>query len=381
MKNINQIIDFIKNEYNNESYVPLHRPIFMGNEKEYLNYCIDSSYVSSVGNYVTDFEKSLADYCGVKYAVACVNGTNALHLSLLSLNIKNNDEVITQPISFIATANSILYSGAKPIFIDVDLATMSLCPKKLEEFLMNNTYSKDNICFNKISGNPIRACIPVHIFGRSCLIEEISEICKKYNIELIEDAAEALGSFYKTKHLGSFGRIGMISFNGNKIITTGGGGAIITNDKKIAQKIKHLSTQAKISHPWDYFHDELGYNYRMPNINAAIGLAQLENLDFFVSKKRLLSRKYKKLFSRLKIKFFKERKYEKSNYWLNCILLKDLSERNKFLEITNSNNLQCRPIWGLINEMPHFKIYQCENIDNSKWLSERIVCIPSSVNL
>ena len=218
----------------------------------------------------------------------------------MSLDIKNNDEVITQPISFIATANSILYSGAKPIFIDVDLATMSLCPK---------------ICT-----------------GIQALIEEISEICKKYNIELIEDAAEALGSFYKTKHLGSFGRIGMISFNGNKIITTGGGGAIITNDKKIAQKIKHLSTQAKISHPWDYFHDELGYNYRMPNINAALGLAQLENLDLFVSKKRLLSTKYNKLFSSLKIKFFKERKYEKSNYWLNCILLKDLSERNKFLE-------------------------------------------------
>jgi len=277
-----EIIQFIRKTFKSEDFIPLHAPTFSGNEKKYLNECIDSTFVSSVGKFVNLFEEEIAQYARAKHAIVCVNGTNALQISMIASGVVEGDEVITQPLIFIATANAISYLNAKPLFIDVDRDTMGLSPKSLELYLKENAELIDGSCFNKKTKRRIKACIPMHTFGFACKIDEIKEICDRYNIVLIEDAAEALGSYYKGKHLGTYGKLGVISFNGNKIITTGGGGIIITDDKALAKKIKHLTTQAKIPHPWEYRHDEIGYNFRMPNINAALGLAQLEQLDDFL---------------------------------------------------------------------------------------------------
>ncbi|WP_405224946.1 LegC family aminotransferase [Dokdonia sp. Asnod1-B02] len=362
-----------------EDYIPLHIPHFSGNEKKYVSECIDTTFVSSVGKFVDQFEIELAKYTGAKRCVVCVNGTNAIHLALEVHGIGAGDEVITQPLTFIATVNAIAYTGATPVFVDVDKDTMGMSPSSLQFFLETQTEIKDGKTYNKTSGSQIKACLPMHTFGHAVYIEEIKELCDKYNIVLIEDAAESIGSFYKGKHLGRFGAIGTFSFNGNKTMTTGGGGALITDDIELADRIKHLSTQAKIPHKWKYEHDAIGYNYRMPNINAALGLAQLENLGYILGQKRMLAYNYKDFFENLEFDFFKERPFEESNFWLNAIILKDKAQQQEFLEYTNSNGIMTRPIWELMCDMNMFKDNQCTDLSNARWLVDRVVNIPSSV--
>lgn len=375
-----EFIDCVRNIYSTKK-IPLHEPKFIGNEKKYLNQCIDSSFVSSVGKFVDEFEKKIARYTGAKYAVATTNGTSALHISLILAGVEQDDEVITQPLNFVASCNAISYCKAKPIFVDVDKDTMGLSPKALRSFLKNNTKIKDKKCINKKTNKVIRACVPMHSYGHPCRIDEIKKILKKYYIFLIEDAAESLGSFYKNKHTGTFGKLGVISFNGNKIITAGGGGCILTNDKILANKAKHLTTTAKLPHKWDFYHDKIGYNYRMPNLNAALLLAQLENLKYFLKNKRELAKKYQIFFKDSDIDFFEEPKHCKSNYWLNVIILKNKSMRDQFLKKTNFNGIMTRPAWILMNKLPMFKNTQSDNLKNAKWLSDRVVNIPSSVTL
>lgn len=377
----NKILTFIRKSFKGKGgeFIPLHVPNLNGNEKKYLNECIDSTFVSSVGKFVNSFEEKVAEYTEAKHAIVCVNGTNALHLALLLVGVDNGDEVITQPLTFIATTNAITYANAKPVFVDVDRDTMGMSPEALKKFLKENAKLRDGVCYNKITSNRIKACMPMHTFGHACRIDEIVNICREYNIELVEDAAEAMGSIYKGKHLGTFGRISAISFNGNKIMTTGGGGIILTNDDELANKAKHLSTQSKVPHKWEYVHDNIGFNYRMPNINAALGLAQLERLDFFLEKKRKLAKDYNDFFREESIDFFQERETEKCNFWLNAIILKNKEERDIFLEESNKSGVMTRPIWQLMNKLPMFKDNVKGDLTNSEWLEERVVNIPSSV--
>lgn len=377
----NKIIKFIKKKYRKKNFIPLHEPKFIGNEKKYLNKCVDSTFVSSVGNFVNDFEKKIASYVGSKYAIATSNGTSALHISLLLAGVDKNAEVITQPLNFVASCNAINYCGAKPIFVDVDIDTMGLSPKALELFLKKNTKIVKKKCVNKKTGKIIKACVPMHTFGHPCKIDQIKKICKKNYIILVEDAAESVGSYYKGKHLGIFGKLGVLSFNGNKIITSGGGGCILTDNKFLAKKAKHLTTTAKTFHPWDFNHNAIGYNYRMPNLNAALLIAQLEKLNDFIEDKRKLATEYANFFESTKFKFFKEPKESKSNYWLNCIIFKNQFQRNEFLKASNASGIMTRPIWKLMNRLPMFKNSQYEDLRNSKWLEKRVVNIPSSSRL
>ena len=375
------VINFIQKTYQTKGFIPLHEPKFIGNEKKYLNECIDSAFVSSVGKFVDEFEEKIAKYTGAKYAVATSTGTSALHISLLLANVEQNDEVITQPLTFVATCNAIIYCGAQPIFIDVDKDTMGLSPTALKDFLENNTLVKNQQCVNNKTGKVIKACVPMHTFGHPCRIDEIKDICDKYHIFLIEDAAESLGSVYKNIHTGTYGQMGVMSFNGNKIITAGGGGCIITSDKTLAKKAKHLTTTAKVPHKWDFYHDMVGYNYRMPNLNAALLVAQLENLNNFIHGKRKLANVYETFFNSTNYVFVKESMDSKSNYWLNSILLKNKQQRDEFLGETNSSGIMTRPIWTLMNKLPMFERAQCGNLKNSEWLEDRVVNIPSSVIL
>ena len=373
------VINFIQETYQTKSLIPLHEPKFVGNEKKYLNECIDSTFVSSVGKFVDKFEEKIASYTGSKYAIATSNGTSALHISLLLADVDQNSEVITQPLTFVATCNAISYCGAQPIFLDVDKDTMGLSPSALKEFLEKNTIIKNQRCINNKTGKVIKACVPMHTFGHPCRIDEIKEICDKHHVFLIEDAAESVGSIYKGKHTGTFGQVGVMSFNGNKIITAGGGGCIVTNDKALAKKAKHLTTTAKIPHKWDFNHDMVGYNYRMPNLNAALLVAQLENLDNFISSKRKLANVYEAFFRSIDYAFVKEPMESKSNYWLNSILLKNKQQRDEFLNETNLQNVMTRPVWTLMNKLPMFKHAQCGDLINAEWLEDRVVNIPSSV--
>lgn len=374
-------INCVRNIYGTKKNIPLHDPKFFGNEKRYLNQCIDSSFVSSVGKFVDEFEKKIARYTGAKYSVATTNGTSALHISLILAGVEQDDEVITQPLNFVASCNAISYCKARPVFIDVDIDTMGLSPKALRSFLKNNTKIKNKKCINKKTNKVIRACVPMHSYGHPCRIDEIKKILRKHYIFLIEDAAESLGSFYRNKHTGTFGKLGVISFNGNKIITAGGGGCILTNDKILANKAKHLTTTAKIPHKWDFYHNMIGYNYRMPNINAALLIAQLEKLNYFLKNKRELAKKYHNFFKDTDIDFFWEPNHCKSNFWLNVIILKNKSMRDQFLKKTNSNGIMTRPPWILMNKLPMFKNTQSDNLKNAKWLCDRIVNIPSSVRV
>ncbi len=374
-----QTLDFIKSKFPSQEYIPLHEPRFNGNEKKYVLDCIDSTFVSSVGKYVDDFEKQLAAYTGAKYAVACVNGTAALHMGMLVAGVKRNDIVITQPLSFIATCNAIAYIGASHLFIDVDIDTMGLSPDKLKAYLTEFAEKKsDGYSYHKTTGQKIAACVPMHTFGHPCRIDELASICKEYAIALVEDAAESIGSYYKNKHTGTFGVVGTFSFNGNKIITSGGGGAIVTDDEQLAKKAKYLTTQAKVPHRWDFVHDEIGYNYRMPNINAALMVAQLEQLDVFLKSKRVLADEYEKHFAGTNILFVKEQEHSKSNYWLCSILLKDKTTRDAFLQYTNDNGVMTRPVWQLMNKLVMFKDAMHGNLDNAEEIENRLVNIPSS---
>lgn len=378
-----EIVSFIRDTYNKpEGFIALHEPLFVGNEKKYIEECIDSTFVSSVGKFVDRFEVDMARFTGAKKAVVCVNGTNALQMALLLSGVKQNDEVITQPLTFIATANAISYCGAHPVFVDIDKDTLGLSPKALEAFLSQNTEQKTEGCYNKTTNRKIAAIVPMHTFGHPCCIEEIAEICNQYRIELVEDAAESLGSYYKGQHTGTFGKIGVVSFNGNKIITTGGGGMLLFNDEKLAAKAKHLTTQAKVPHPWEFVHDEIGYNYRMPNINAAMGVAQLEQIGFFLKAKRQMAKAYKNFFADKKgITYVIEPENTRSNYWLNAILLDNRNERDAFLEYTNKQGIMTRPVWELMNRLPMFQNSQCGDLSNAEWIADRLVNITSSVIL
>lgn len=375
-----ETIAFIKELYHADR-VFLHEPLFIGNEKKYLNECIDSTFVSSVGKFVDRFEEMVAEYTGAKKAVVCVSGTNALHMAMLLVGVERDDEVITQPLTFIATANAISYIGAYPVFIDVDLDTMGLSPVKVKEWLQKNAEIRNGVCFNKETGRRIKVCIPMHTFGHPVHLNELVEVCAEYHIELVEDAAESLGSFYKEQHTGTFGKVGVISFNGNKTITTGGGGMLLFQDEELAKFAKHLTTQAKVPHRWEFIHDHIGYNYRMPNINAALGCAQMEHLQEFVDNKRDLANLYAKFFRDTDITFFTEPFDCKSNYWLNVVLMKDKATRDQFLEETNDAGVMTRPIWQLMNRLPMFQNCQCGDLSNAEWLEARVVNIPSSVRL
>ncbi|WP_395947044.1 LegC family aminotransferase [Caedibacter taeniospiralis] len=375
-------IEFVKSLYPKQDFIPLHEPRFIGNEKKYLNECIDSTFVSSVGKFVDQFEEMLADKLGAKYAVASVNGTAALHISLLLSGVEQDDEVITQPLTFIATCNAIAYCKAHPVFVDVDLDTMGMSAQAVRSFLVANASLEGDVCYNKLTGGRIRACIPMHTFGHPCRIDEIRQICDKYHIKVIEDVAESLGSTYKGKHLGNFGHIAAMSFNGNKIVTSGGGGAIITNDEALAKKAKHLTTTAKLKHPWKFEHDCVGYNYRMPNLNAALLCAQLENLDRFLANKREVAKSYQSFFNgRDWAGFVTEPKGAASNYWLNAILLNNVEARDEFLKITNAAGVMTRPVWTLMNQLSMYANAFHGSIENAVKLEKAIVNIPSSVRV
>lgn len=374
-----EIVSFIKSLYPGRDYIPLHEPCFRGNEKKYLEECIDSTFVSSVGKFVDAFERKVEEYTGAKKAIVMVNGTEALHFALKLVGVRQNDEVITQPLTFIATANAIVYCNAQPVFIDVDLNTLGMSPVSLLSFLEKYAEIRDNECFNRQTGRRIKACVPMHTFGHPCIIDEIVTICNNWYIEVVEDAAESIGSTYKGNHTGTFGHIGVLSFNGNKTITTGGGGMLITNDEELANRAKYLSTQAKVPHPWEYFHDEIGYNYRMPNLNAALGLAQMERIDILIDTKRKLAEKYRVFFKNLQIPFISETENTFSNYWLNAILLNNREERDAILKYTNENGIMTRPAWCLMSKLPMFNDHLAFNIFNALYIEDRLINIPSSV--
>ena len=376
-----KITDFIHDLYGAPE-VPLHAPCFIGNEKKYLTECVDTTFVSSVGQFVDRFEEKMAQYTGAARAVTCVNGTNALHLALLLVGVARGDEVLTQALTFIATCNAIRYIDAHPVFLDVDQSTMGLSPDAMREWLSRNAEVKDSQCFNKNTQRRIKACVPMHTFGHPARIDEIAAVCEEYHIELVEDAAESLGSLYKGQHTGLFGRVGVISFNGNKTITTGGGGMLLLNNEELGAQAKHLTTQAKVPHRWEFIHDRIGYNYRMPNINAALGCAQLEHLEEFVLNKRETAEKYHAFFATIDdMDYFLEPENCRSNYWLNTILLKDRQAQQDFLQYTNAHGIMTRPAWQLMNRLEMFKGCETDGLKHTQWLEERIVNIPSSVNL
>lgn len=374
------VVSFIHQLYGTDDFVPLHAPLFIGNEKKYLNECIDTTFVSSVGKFVDRFEEMFASYTGTKKAVVCVSGTNALHMAMLLVGVERDDEVLTQALTFIATCNAISYIGARPVFIDVDKETMGLSPKAVKAWLEKNAEIKSNQCFNRNTGHRVKCCVPMHTFGHPVQIDELTALCNEWHIELVEDAAESIGSFYKGQHTGTFGKVGAISFNGNKTITTGGGGMLLFQDEELGQLAKHLTTQAKVPHRWKFVHDHIGYNYRMPNINAALGCAQMENLERYVENKRETAERYKSFFQSISgINFFTEPDNCRSNYWLNVVLLKDKMAQQEFLEYTNEHGIMTRPVWELMNRLPMFQDCQTDDLRNTEWLAERIVNIPSSV--
>lgn len=385
MKKINnsEIVSFIREIYNTSSneIVSLHEPRFISDEKELLNNCIDSTYVSTVGKYVSEFEKILQDFTGAKHAISTSNGTSALHVSILAADIQPKDEIITQAFTFVATCNAIKYSLAEPVFVDISKNTLGMCPKSLLNWLHNNAEEKNGSFFNKNSGSKISAVMPMHTFGHPCEIKEISDICKEYKLALIEDTAEALGSYYENKHLGTFGDIGTLSFNGNKIITTGGGGAVITNDDKLANKIRHLSTTARLKTKYTFDHDEVGYNYRMPNLNASLGIAQMKKIKYFIDTKREVASNYKEFFDNSNIHFYDEPNNAKSNFWLNVLIFENALLRDEALEYTNKNNIITRPPWKLMTKLKMFSDCEKSEITNSEDLESRILNIPSSVPL
>lgn len=377
-----QIISFIKDVYGIEGCVSLSVPQFVGNEKKYLEECIDTTFVSSVGKFVDRFEEMVAEYTGAKKAVVCVSGTNALHMAMMLVGVERDDEVLTQALTFIATCNAISYIGAHPVFIDVDKDTMGLSPKAVKAWLEVHAEIKNNTCYNKTTGRRVKCCVPMHTFGHPVHIDELVEICQEWHIELVEDAAESIGSFYKGKHTGTFGKVGAISFNGNKTITTGGGGMLLFMDEELAQLAKHLTTQAKVPHRWEFVHDHIGYNYRMPNINAAVGCAQMEYLEEFVLNKRETATKYAEFFKNMEdIEFFTEPNGCRSNYWLNALILKDKETQLEFLQQTNDNGVMTRPIWELMTRLPMFKYCQNDGLENTIWFADRVVNIPSSVRI
>lgn len=379
MGTIKNTISFIKDTFKTNEFIPLHEPRFIGNEKKYLMNTIDTTFVSSVGAFVDSFEEMIQKITQTKKAVAVVNGTAGIQVALKLVGVKANDEVITQALTFVATANAIAYNNASPIFLDVDLDTMGLSPVAVNNFLEEFGELRDDGCYNKKTGKRIAACLPMHTFGFPVRLDELIKVCEKWSIPIVEDAAESLGSVYKGKPTGSFGDVGVFSFNGNKIVTCGGGGAIVSNNVVLGEKAKYLTTTAKKPHPYEYYHDELGYNFRMPNLNAALACAQLESLDTFLVNKRNLANEYANFFKKQNIQFRTEMTNTKANYWLMCVELESKSERDLFLKETNEAKVMTRPIWQLMFRLPMYKDCQKDEQLNALFLEERIVNIPSSV--
>lgn len=375
---LQSFVSFSRSIYGKD-FIPLHRPVFEGNEKQYLIDCIDSNFVSSVGAKVVEFEQQMAAFTGAAYAIATVNGTAALHVALELVGVQPDDEVISQALTFIATCNALSYAGAHPVFVDVDRDTLGMSPDALRKFLLQHAEVRNGQAFNKASGRRLAACVPMHTFGHPCRIEEIVAICDEYGIPVVEDAAESLGSYVGERHTGTFGKIATLSFNGNKVITTGGGGMLITNDAELAARAKHITTTAKVPHPYEFVHDEIGYNYRLPNLNAALGCAQMERLPEFLAVKADVARRYAEFFAAQGMTFMRAPEGTTSNYWLNCIVLDSLQERDAFLEFTNSRGVMTRPVWRLMTHLPMFSHCQHDGLANSLWLEERVVNIPSSV--
>lgn len=372
------VINFIKDLYPNQDFIPLHAPVFNGNEKKYLLETIDSTFVSSVGPFVDKFEGMMREYTGAKYAIAVVNGTAALHISLILAGVGQGDIVITQALSFIATCNAISYVGAEPAFVDVDSKRMGMSLDSLKIFL-SEIKLVNGIPIHQPTGKRVGACVPMHTFGFPVEIDKIVEMCSQFNIPVIEDAAESIGSTYKFKHTGTFGLLGTYSFNGNKTITCGGGGIIVTNDETLGPLAKHLTTQAKKPHRWEFVHDHIGYNYRCPNLNAALACAQLEQLEFFIENKRKTADLYKSFFENLDIQFSNEPLDSRSNYWLNSIVLSSNEERDSFLAQTNDSGIMTRPIWTLMHKLEMFKTSYALNLDNSLAFEATLVNLPSSL--
>ena len=379
MADFKEIISFIKEKFSSDAFIPLHVPKFIGNEKKYVLETIESTFVSSVGAFVDQFESMMTQITATNKAVAVVNGTAGIQVALRLVGVKLGDEVLTQALTFVATANAIAYCNAHPVFLDVDIDTMGLSPKAVENFLNEYGDLHDDGCYNKKTGRKVSACVPMHTFGFPVHLDELIRICNLWKIPVVEDAAESLGSEYKGRPTGSLGDVGVFSFNGNKIVTSGGGGAIVTNSVALGEKGKYLTTTAKIPHAYEYVHDELGYNYRMPNLNAALACAQLEQLEHFLVQKRNLASEYNTFFNHKGIKFRTETADTKANYWLMCVELENRRERDSFLKETNKNMVMTRPIWQLMFRLPMYQDCQKDAQVNALFLEERIVNIPSSV--
>jgi len=375
-------VQFVRQTFGEpEGFIPLHEPRFVGNEKQYVIDAIDSTFVSSVGRYVDRFEEQIRDYTGASYAIATVNGTASLHIALLLAGVERNDLVLTQPLSFVATSNAIAYTSAEPCFIDVDPNTLSLSPDALTEFLKTQTTLRNGSCYHTATGKRISACVPMHTFGHPARITELVEMCTAHGIPVVEDAAESLGSTYNGQQTGTFGLVGTYSFNGNKTITSGGGGMIVTNDERLGKLAKHLTTQAKVPHRWEFNHDQTGYNYRLPNLNAALACAQMEQLGGFIANKRQLASLYQTFFQDYPVQFVTQPAHSESNYWLNAILLADRTERDAFLTYTNDHGIMTRPAWTLLSSLPMLRHCLTDGGTNAQDIEDRLVNIPSSVRL
>lgn len=374
----NGVVKQVRSMYG-EGFIPLHRPVFEGNEKRYLIDCIDSNFVSSVGAKVTEFERQIGAFTGSEYAIATVNGTAALHVALQLAGVQRGDEVISQALTFIATCNALSYAGAHPVFVDVDRDTLGLSPAALRRWLEANAELRDGRACNRDTGRRIAACVPMHTFGFPLRIAEIVAICDEYGIPVVEDAAESLGSYVDGRHTGSFGKLATLSFNGNKVITTGGGGTIVTDDEAIAKRAKHLTTTAKIPHPYEFVHDAVGYNYRLPNLNAALGCAQMELLPKMLEIKREIAQRYREFFAGTDVRFVEPMPGATANFWLNAIVLESEAQRDAFLRYTNERDVMTRPIWRLMPRLAMYEDCQHDGLENSYWLEARVVNLPSSV--
>ncbi|CAK2057013.1 putative aminotransferase [Vibrio crassostreae] len=372
------IVEFVRDTYKTDEFIPLHAPTFNGNEKAYVMETIESTFVSSVGKFVDDFERKIEAYTGAAKAVATVNGTAALHAALYMADVQRGDLVITQALTFVATCNALYHMGAEPIFVDVSPVSLGLCPKAVDAFLSEHAEVTKTGCIHKNTGKRIKAVVPMHTFGHPVELDELVAVCLKWNLVLVEDAAESLGSFYKGKHTGTIGDVSAVSFNGNKIITTGGGGMVLCKTQELGARTKHVTTTAKVPHPYEFFHDEPGFNYRMPNLNAALGCAQMEVIEQYLIQKRSLANQYISLFEGTDINFVVEPKYAISNYWLNAIICPDVELREHILQETNAAGVMTRPIWKLMHRLPMFENAMCGDLTQSEFIEAHLINLPST---
>lgn len=372
------LVEFVRDQYQTKDFIPLHAPTFSGNEKAYVMETLDSTFVSSVGHFVDDFERKIEAYTGTAKAVATVNGTAALHAALHMAGVERNDLVLTQALTFVATCNALYHMGAEPIFVDVSPLSLGLCPKAAEHYLAEHAELTERGCVHKQTGQRIKAVVPMHTFGHPVELDELVAVCLKWQLVLVEDAAESLGSFYKGKHTGTFGDFGAVSFNGNKIITTGGGGMVLCDTDEAGKRTKHVTTTAKVPHPYEFFHDEPGFNYRMPNLNAALGCAQMEVLNHYLAQKRQLAHQYQAFFSSSSVRFVVEPEYAQSNYWLNAIICSDIGQRKELLEQTNAAGVMTRPIWQLMHRLPMFEKALRGDLGHSEFIEAHLINLPSA---